>query len=84
MGFTFRPDHYRGQAMRIANETNRALTVSLHGPGAKDALLNGQRVEEGRSYLVRSDVEIAGPASVGVHIRQPGGQEREACPDGVG
>lgn len=84
MGFTFQPLQYQGKAMRIANDSGRPLSVSFHGPGCAAVRLNGQPVVEGQRYLMYSDVEIAGPDPVGVHVRLPAGRERDPAPEGVG
>jgi hypothetical protein len=84
VGFTFQPGQYRGGAMRIANDSGRPVAVSFHGPGSSAVRLNGQPVIEGQRYLLATDIEIAGSAAVGVHLRQSGGDERDAVPEGVG
>jgi hypothetical protein len=84
VGFTFQPGHYRGGAMRIVNDGRSPVSVSFHGPGSAAVRLNGQPVVEGRQYRLATDIEIAGPAAVGVHLRRPGGHERDPAPQGVG
>lgn len=84
MGFTFTPSRYNNGTMVVINETSQPVAVSFHGLGSAGIRLNGQPVVEGQRYVLSGDLEIAGSTSVGVHLRQPGTDERQSAPHGVG
>lgn len=70
--------------MQVSNRSGLPVAISFHGLGCAQTLLNGQTVQEGRSYLVDGDAEVEGGGPVGVHVRTPEGDQRESSPAGVG
>lgn len=72
LAFHFDPTVFPA-GLRIANESGQPAIISLHGPTASQFTINGVQAEENVPYSMAQDLEIQGPATVGVHIRSGSG-----------
>ena len=82
-GFPYEPNLWKNGVMDIENSTHHNLKVSLHGPGAAGAVIDGQPVVEGQQYDINGAVQIKSPQPMGVHIRS-GGPSVSTLPDSNG
>lgn len=72
MGFPYSPKSWSAGEMEVVNASGKNLKVSLHGPGAAGAVIDGQPVVEGQQYDINGSVQIKSSQPMGVHIRSSG------------